>query len=159
MSPRHCQRSEAILLGLLAFIALLACSTMAQGESLRGDYTFGHEVNVFCPENNSRCYWLGPNSSEEARERLKRIYREKEPELYHPVCVVLEGEIDRESPSDGFAADYDGLIDVSRVHGACEDLSLILPYDLNHRRWVPVAIKLAGDEQLSYRSGLREWFT
>lgn len=122
--------------------ALLLAVSVAQAgsEPLRGDYTFGHEVNTFCPEKNSQCYWLGPNSSQAARAQLKQIYQDKKPGLYKPVCVVLEGEIDRDSPRDGFAADYDGLIDVTMVHGACEDLSMILPHDLNHRRWVLVAI-------------------
>ena len=121
----------AAILGLLA-----GCVTTAQGERYRGAYTFGHEVNVFCPEINSQCYWLGPNSSQAAREQLKAIYRDKKPGLYKPVCVVVEGVIDRDSPREGFAGDYDGLIDVKSVDGACDDSATIVPGDLNHRRWV-----------------------
>ena len=106
----------AAILGLLA-----GCVTSAQGERLRGEYTFGHEVNVFCPEIDAQCYWLGPNSSQSARDQLKKIYRDKKPGLYKPVCVVVDGVIDRDSPRDGFAADYDGLIDVTSVYGACDD--------------------------------------
>ena len=119
---------------LLAVLA--GCVTNAQGERLRGEYTFGHEVNVFCPAINTQCYWLGPNSSQAAREQLKRIYGEKKPGLYKPICVVVDATIDRDSPRDGFAADYDGLIDITAVHGACEDSAAITPGDLNHRRWV-----------------------
>jgi hypothetical protein len=114
----------------------IGCATSAQSERLRGEYTFGHEVNVFCPEINSQCYWLGPNSSQAARQQLKQIYRDKKPGLYKPVCVVVEGVIDRDSPRDGFAADYDGLIDIKSVDGACDDSTTIVPGDLNHRRWV-----------------------
>jgi heat shock protein HslJ len=88
----------------------IGCATSAQSERLRGEYTFGHEVNVFCPEINSQCYWLGPNSSQAARQQLKQIYRDKKPGLYKPVCVVVEG--------------------------ACDDSTTIVPGDLNHRRWV-----------------------
>lgn len=117
----------------------IGCATSAQGGRYRGEYTFGHEVNVFCPEINSQCYWLGPNSSQDAREQLKKIYRDKKPGLYKPVCVVVEGVIDRDSPRDGFAADYDGLIDMKSVDGACDDsATTIVPGDLNHRRWVLV---------------------
>jgi hypothetical protein len=120
-------------------LSLLAgCVATAQGESYRGDYTYGHEVNVFCPTINSRCYWLGPNSSQAARVKLKQIYEDGKPGLYKPVCVVVEGVIDRDTPRDGFAADYDGLIDIETVHGNCDDSALITPGDLNHRRWVLV---------------------
>jgi len=117
--------------------ALLAgCAALAGGERYRGAYTFGHEVNSFCPEINSECYWLGPNSNQTAREQLKKIYRDKTPGLYKPVCVVVEGVIDREAARDGFAADYDGLIDIVAVIGDCDSGLLIVPGDLNHRRWV-----------------------
>jgi hypothetical protein len=118
-------------------LSLLAgCAAIAQGESYRGEYTYGHEVNVFCPAINSQCYWLGPNSSQAVRVKLKQIYEDGKPGLYKPVCVVVEGVIDRDTPRDGFASDYDGLIDIETVHGNCEDSALITPGDLNHRRWV-----------------------
>jgi hypothetical protein len=73
-------------------MALLSgCAAQAGGERLRGDYTYGHEVNVFCPAINSQCYWLGPNSSQSARAKLKQIYEDGKPGLYEPVCVVVEG--------------------------------------------------------------------
>jgi len=111
------------------------CTALAGGERYRGDYTFGHEVNSFCPEINSECYWLGPNSRA-AREQLKRIYRNKTPGLYKPVCVVVDGVIDRGAARDGFAADYDGVIDIVAVIGDCDSGVLIVPGDLSHRRWV-----------------------
>lgn len=127
-----------LFLVTLASTLLVGCATSVQGERLRGDYTFGHEVNVFCPAINSQCYWLGPNSSQAAREQLKQIYSEKKPGLYKPVCVFVEGVIDRDSPRDGFAADYDGLIDIGTVLGNCDSGIMIVPGDLNHRRWVLV---------------------
>jgi hypothetical protein len=52
------------------------------------------------------------------------------------VCVVVDGVIDREAARDSFAADYDGLIDIVAVIGDCDSGVLIVPGDLNHRRWV-----------------------
>ncbi len=112
-------RKPPLLLPLL--ILLAGCATGVQAERLRGDYSFGHEVNVFCPETGSQCFWLGPNSSQAARERLKEIYGEKNPGLYKPVCVLVEGVVDLASERDGFAADYDGLIDIEAVLGPCPD--------------------------------------
>ena len=104
---------------LLLALILAGCATAAKGERLRGDYTLGHEVNIFCPQRGAQCYWLGPNSSQAARERLREIYQNKTPGLYKPVCVLVDGVIDRASPRDGFAADYDGLIDIEAVVGPC----------------------------------------
>lgn len=110
-------RLSVIALGLLSLAAVNAGTGV---EKLRGDYTWGHEVNVFCPQTGSECFWLGPNSSRSARERLKQIYEEKKPGLYKPVCVVVEAVIDRDTPRQGFAIDYDGLVDIVEVHGACD---------------------------------------
>jgi hypothetical protein len=106
--------------GIAPLLVLLAgCAAQAGSERLRGDYVFGHEVNVFCPEINSQCYWLGPGTSQAVRRRLEALYQEKNAELYKPVCIVIDGAIDRDSPRSGFAADYDGLIDVEMVVGDC----------------------------------------
>jgi heat shock protein HslJ len=128
-----------LYLTFLLSIQLSACAPTGQAETYRGDYTFGHEVNVFCAEINSQCYWLGPNSSQAARAKLKQIYEDSKPGLYKPACVVIDGVIDRDTPRDGFAADYDGLIDIESVLGSCDDSALITPGDLNHRRWVLAA--------------------
>jgi heat shock protein HslJ len=55
---------------------------------------------------------------------------------YTPVCVIVEGRIDRETPRTGFAADYDGVISVARVFGRCEDTDIITHGDLQHHRWL-----------------------
>jgi len=107
---------------------------------LRGDYTFGHEVNSFCPEINSQCYWLGPGTSQAVREQLKVLYEAQNPGLYKPVCIVIDGAIERDSPRSGFAADYDGLIDIGALLGDCSSDAQLVPGDLNHRRWVLFAI-------------------
>ena len=87
---------------------------------MRGDYTFGHEVNVFCPQNDDRCYWLAAGTSQSIRAQLKEAYAAGSSAPYQPVCLVVEGMIDRNSPRDGFAAEYDGLIQIETLTGACE---------------------------------------
>jgi hypothetical protein len=43
------------------------------------------------------------------RQQLKQLSATHTDRPYQSVCVVLSGRIDRETKSDGFAADYDGL--------------------------------------------------
>jgi heat shock protein HslJ len=120
----------------LTLVLLMGCVTQSGAERMRGEYTFGHEVNSFCPEINSQCYWLGPGTSQAMREQLKALYRAKKPGLYESVCIVIDGAIDRDSPRSGFAADYDGLIDIGALLGDCNSGPQVVPGDLNHRRWV-----------------------
>ena len=123
---------------LLLLLLSAGCSAGNESQRYRGDYTFGHEVNIFCPQINAQCYWLGPDTSQAVRAELKAPYEEKKSGLYKPVCVVIEGKIDRDSARNGFAADYDGLITITRVHGDCDSSTAITPGDLNHHRWVLV---------------------
>jgi len=111
------------LLLLLILVITVGCTSSAVSQRYRGDYTLGHEVNTFCPEINSQCYWLSPDTDIRYRNQLKQIYREKSPGLYKPVCVTITGEIDRESERMGFAIDTDGLITITRVYGDCDCLS------------------------------------
>jgi len=128
------------LLLLLLSTGCSASTTGTESQRYRGDYTWGHEVNNFCPAINSQCYWLGPDTSQALRDQLKALYEQKRSGLYKPVCMIVEGYIDRETPRDGFAADYDGLITITALEGACTGNAAVVPSDLNHRRWVLSAI-------------------
>jgi hypothetical protein len=55
--------------------------------------------------------------------------------------VVLSGRIDRETKSDGFAADYNGLIEVDKIFGLCSQVNIVTQGDLQHHRWVLENIK------------------
>lgn len=128
---------------LLLLLLSTGCSVSTPGtetQRYRGDYTFGHEVNTFCPAINSQCYWLGPDTSQSLRDQLKALYEQKMSGLYKPVCMIVEAIIDRETPRSGFAADYDGLITITALEGACDDGAVVVPGDLNHRRWLLSAI-------------------
>lgn len=127
-----------VLLALLAGAAHTNADTA--GQRYRGAYTLGHEVNVFCPDINSQCYWIGPNTRQAVRDDLHRIYRQGSTGLYEPVCVLVSGVIDRQSQRFGFAADTDGLITVDRVYGDCESATIVTHGDLQHHRWVLDAV-------------------
>jgi heat shock protein HslJ len=105
----------------------------------RGQYSFGHEVNSFCPEINSQCYWLGPDTTQQQREQLKQLVEANTDKPYEAICVVVEGRINRDPAAKaaiGFAADYDGLFTVSKLYGLCDKPRVVTEGDLQHHRWV-----------------------
>ena len=111
----------------------------AEGDQVlryRGQYTYAHEVNTFCPKINSQCYWLDPQTPAQIRQQLKQLSEKLTSRPYEAICLVLQGQIDRETKSDGFAADYDGLIRVSRVFGLCDKTDIVTQGDLQHHRWI-----------------------
>lgn len=130
---------RAALIGAAAAAALLtilSAPAHAQRVRYRGLYTYGHEVNAFCPQINSQCYWLSSESPEDVREALEGLDATSEAGPYQPVCVVIEAEIDRDSERTGFAAEYDGLITVTHLFGRCEFTDLVTHGDLQHHRWL-----------------------
>jgi heat shock protein HslJ len=130
------------------WIALLLCTSgalpaqrvlhAADTDSLRyrGEYIYGHEVEIFCPAINSQCYWPSPQTDMAIRRELRSLSAASEAPPYTPVCVVLEGSIDRLTPRTGFAADYDGLMSVTRVFGRCNETAIVTQGDLQHHRWL-----------------------
>ena len=105
----------------------------------RGQYSFGHEVNIFCPEINSQCYWLSPDTSQQQRQQLKQLVEENTDKAYETICVVVEGQINRDPDAKqaiGFAAEYDGLFTVSGLYGLCGQAKVVTQGDLQHHRWV-----------------------
>jgi len=140
-------KSVAIGLVLAASLGLTVSWQSANSEPIRyrGSYTLGHEVNVFCPEMNTQCYWLSSQTPEAARESLAGISRANTREPYDSQCVVVEAEIDKDVDRAGFAADYDGLITVTSVYGLCAGTNLVTPFDLQHHRWL---LERVNDEML-----------
>ena len=127
---------------LIILITLLtsATPTFADEQPLRyrGHYTFGHEVNTFCPAINSQCYWISPETALQQRQLLKQLAASNTSKAYQAICVVLEGKINRDPEaknSIGFAASYDGLFTVSNIFGLCSKTSIVTHGDLQHHRW------------------------
>ena len=122
----------------LIFFILPACAS-EQTLRYRGQYSFGHEVNIFCPEINSQCYWLSPDTTQQNRDELKKIVDENTDKAYEAVCVVVEGQINRDPAAKqaiGFAADYDGLFTITKLYGLCDKPRIVTEGDLQHHRWV-----------------------
>jgi heat shock protein HslJ len=127
--------------GFAIAVALFAAITFASGSDevvlrYRGEYTYGHEVRSLCPAINSQCYWVGADTSPTVHATLKKLATLPGAAPYTPVCVVIEGRIDRDSKRTGFAADFDGLISVTRVFGRCDETAIVTQGDLQHHRWL-----------------------
>ncbi|WP_428356048.1 META domain-containing protein [Methyloprofundus sp.] len=114
----------------------LPVSANEQAQRYRGQYTYGHEVNTFCPANNSQCYWINPATSAQLSQQLPQLSVANTQRPFQPICVILQGRIDRETKADGFAADYDGLIEIEKVYGLCRQTAIVTQGDLQHHRWV-----------------------
>ena len=89
-------RSPRSLFAALAFLVAAACGS--SDETLRGTWTWGHEVRSFCPETSDECYWLSDTDSA-VRDELRELGSAGEP--YAGVCIVIEGSIDRASERPG----------------------------------------------------------
>ena len=133
-------RTRAFLAQVAASIALATglvnAGAAEEPVQYRGVYTWGHEVSTFCPDINSQCYWLSPDTPADVRDELRQLSQGVSSQPYGSVCVLIEAQVDRDSPRQGFAADYDGLITVSHLYGTCTDLSMVIASDLQHHRWV-----------------------
>lgn len=126
-----------VLLSLAMTSTVVASSgTIPELLRYRGEFTYGHEVRSFCPAISSQCYWVGAATSKTVHAALKKLATESAEGPYRPVCVVIEGRIDREAKRDGFAADYDGLISITRVFGRCNETDIVTQGDLQHHRWL-----------------------
>ncbi len=98
----------ASVMGLLLCITFItACASTYQG-----NYTWGHEVNSFCPCNTNTCYWV--KASPEIQQQLKQFVTQHTSESYQPVYIEFSGHLLDELP-EGFAQDYDGLIQIDEL--------------------------------------------
>ncbi|MCG6939359.1 MAG: META domain-containing protein [Gammaproteobacteria bacterium] len=145
---------------LITSIILLALSLPAFAEDnsirYRGQYTYGHEVNTFCPSINSQCYWLSPDTAPSQREQLRQLSQDNTSKPYQAICVVVEGRINRDPAARnniGFATRYDGLFTVFRVFNLCNKTSIVTQGDLQHHRWLLESINGSkiDAEELDYK--------
>lgn len=133
---RNSSECTTPVIWLMMLASIAGCGYGDAEQRYRGGYTLGHEVNIFCPQINSQCYWVGPDTGQSVRDRLGQIYRERSAGLYKPVCMIVAGSIDRASARTGFAADTDGLMTITRVFGDCESSRVVTQGDLQHHRWL-----------------------
>lgn len=98
---------------VLVLASLTGCFAPRDDPRITGSYVWGAEVNTFRPCGSTLVYWV--NAADTAQFRLEREHQKLTSRPYEPVFVELCGEIG-EVPSlysDGFAADYDGMITLS----------------------------------------------
>lgn len=85
---------------------------------LRGIYTWGSEVETLSPCNSNKTYWL--EGDEELLAPLQDLairQADAANEAYQPIYVeVLVSDAGR--ATDGFAVDYDGLMQLQAVQTA-----------------------------------------
>lgn len=108
---------------------------------LRGIYTWGSEVETLSPCNSNKTYWL--EGDEKLLAPLQELAIQKADaanEAYQPIYVeVLVSDAGR--ATDGFAVDYDGLMQLQAVQAA----SARVPADCKLLDWpgLPVATDAA----------------
>jgi len=133
------QAGSILLIFLLFYGYMLPASATEQGLRYRGDYTYGHEVNIFCPEINSQCYWISPDTQKQVREQLINISVSNSVKPYESVCIIVIGKKTKSLSMGGdigFAENYAGFFTVNSILGLCDKSNIVTQGDLQHHRWV-----------------------
>lgn len=107
--------------------AAFAASAVAQAAPLqmRGIYVWGSEVETFSPCNTDKAYWL--EGDEQLLAPLQELAIRKADaanEAYQPIYVEVQVR-DMGRATDGFAVDYDGVMQLLDVRSS----SLQVPAD------------------------------
>ena len=81
-------------------------------KTCKGRLVMGHEAYSFTPDGDTLSYWVVDRSGE-----LKKRYEAALPEGAGPYTAVpAELKVKMPGPSDeGFAADYDGVVEVQEI--------------------------------------------
>jgi hypothetical protein len=80
----------------------------------KGHYTWGHEVNTFTPCNDQKTYWV--TGSQVLLKNLEEQYKILTKTPYEKTFAVISGTLSpKDTNSDGFDSDYDGLINIDTV--------------------------------------------
>ncbi len=105
---------------ILAFVLLNAChisveipkSITSKENNLEGYYVFGHEANTFQPCNSKKVYWV--IASDDIYKSLESQYFALTSKPYEEVSVQFDA-IFKGKATDGFAEEYDGVLEVIKV--------------------------------------------
>lgn len=128
-----CLQQLLILFSLL--LTTITINAAEQVQRYRGEYTLSHDVDIFCTELNFQCYWLSSKTDQSIRQKLQLLSDQSIDKPYQSVCVVIEGEIDHDTKADSFAADYNGMIIVSKLFASCDQTNIVTQGELQHHRW------------------------
>ena len=116
--PAAVTRVRTQILGCVILTLAASCSD-SNDPPLRGIWTWGHEVRSFCPTEGQECFWVADTDTE-ILDQLRSLSPSVPGEPYQGTCILVEANVDRSSERTGFAADYDGLIRITRIVGQCE---------------------------------------
>ena len=99
------------IVGLIT--ALAACvGTQGAADPVAGCYVFGHEVNVFKPAGTDSAFWV--TGSQDVLQQLRTTHDSLTSRPYEAIFARVIAQPSSRTP-DGFAQDYDGLLEVRRV--------------------------------------------
>ena len=106
----------------IAMAAILAVSACGPASADRALYYWGAEVNAICPCSSQQCFWV--RGDDGIVGSLRSFVQRNIETPYQPVYIEYQGRLLDETPV-GFAANYDGLLEVTRVFS----LSASIPAD------------------------------
>ncbi|WP_370559070.1 short-chain dehydrogenase [Edwardsiella tarda] len=116
---------------LLSVVLLLGCRDVVPEQHFRGVYTEGFEVSEFIPCGGGRDAWLYDEEGQlRAAESLIAHQRSQRVRAYPRVYVDFYG-VDEGKGLEGFPADYDRVIRVTRLNLTQESLpsECVIPPD------------------------------
>ena len=94
----------------------IACGACASDGAMRGRLHWGHEVRSFQPCGSRSAYWV--RADEKTLQRLRERAEESRAQRskpYPPLYLEAVGEIDTKSTREGFARDYEGVLNLREV--------------------------------------------
>lgn len=95
-----------------------ASAAQAAVEAVRGIYTWGSEVETLSPCNSDKTYWLeGDETLLAPLQELAIKKADMANEAYQPIYVELQVRYAGQA-TDGFAVDYDGVMQLHAVQSA-----------------------------------------
>ncbi|WP_394202447.1 hypothetical protein [Shewanella waksmanii] len=128
-------KTQWVLIVIISYL-LSACSSLPPDETTQpqvteaaqrtaatqvaGRYYWGHEVSAFSPCNSQQSWWVRATPVSDTLNQQSLQLAEQRGAPYQPLYVEVSiNHIDRQSHpayQDGFAADYDGVIEIITVH-------------------------------------------
>jgi hypothetical protein len=94
-------------------IILFAVNASAQDGNYKGKYSWGEGVDTFQPCGSQKIYWVSHGWGS-INSDLNGFYRKHTTKPYQAIYIEFRGHFHYEE-SDGFAADYDGIIHISEI--------------------------------------------
>ena len=104
----------ATIIAILILSVIIPWSTSGGDltENYRGFYVFGHEVRTFQPCGSEKLYWV--KTDQKLLQQMRETYLKLTSKPYESIYVEIRAHLMGKA-TEGFAADYDGLIVIEDV--------------------------------------------